>query len=234
MDANEMLATTRAVRKRLDPSRDVPVELIRECVSLALQAPAGANVPLSRFVVVRDPAQRAAVADIYSDIFLNTYRTSAAYIGRVERTDEEELRTQERTTCSVDALERSLHEVGTIVIACLDGVRLDGVSAFESASMFGGVLPAMWSFMLAARARGLGTCWTTMHLARERDVADILGIPFDTVQQVCLTPLAFTKGDRFRPAARPDAEEIIHWDSWDPGKLRALHVKTDIAEQPAH
>jgi len=218
MDADEMLATTRAVRKRLDPSREVPENLIRECVSLALQAPAGSNVPRTRFVVVRDPELRAAVAEIYSDIYLNTYRESAGYIGRVEAKDAE---TQQRTARSADALERALHEVGTIVIACLDGIRLDGAPAFASASMLGGVLPAMWSFMLAARARGLGTCWTTMHLARERDVADVLGIPFDTVQQVCLTPLAYTKGEKFGPAKRPEADEIIHWDRWDSGKLAA-------------
>lgn len=211
-----MLATTRAVRKRLDPAREVPESLIRECVSLALQAPAGSNVSRTRFVVVRDPGLRAAVAGIYSDVYLNSYRESAGYIGRVAAKDAE---TQQKTARSADALEGALHEVGTIVIACLDGLRLDGVPAFTSASMLGGVLPAMWSFMLAARARGLGTAWTTMHLAREREVADILGIPFDTVQQVCLTPLAYTVGERFGPAKRPAPDEVIHWDRWDTGKL---------------
>jgi nitroreductase len=81
-------------------------------------------------------------------------------------------------------------------------------------SVMGNILPAMWSFMLAARARGLGTAWTTVHLMQEQRVADILGIPFDTVQQVCLSPLAFTKGTDFKPAARPSADTIIHWDNW--------------------
>lgn len=221
MDADEVLATARAVRKRLDPDRDVPEHLIRECVSLALQAPAGSNVPRARFVVVRDPALRAAVADIYSDIYQHSYRASAGYIGRVRVAGEKAADAQQRTARSADALERALHEVGTIVIACLDGVRLDGTSAFTSASMLGGVLPATWSFMLAARARGLGTCWTTMHLSREKDVADILGIPYETVQQVCLTPLAFTRGEKFSPAKRPDADDVIHWDGWDAGKPAA-------------
>lgn len=216
-----MLATTRAVRKRLDPGRDVPERLIRECVTLALQAPAGSNLPRTRFVVVRDPDRRAALADIYSDIYLGSYRASAGYLGRVEVSGDEAADVQRRTARSADALERALHEVGTIVIACLDGVRLDGSSAFTSASMLGGVLPATWSFMLAARARGLGTCWTTMHLARERDVAALLGIPYETVQQVCLTPLAFTRGEKFGPATRPDAEEVIHWDGWDATKPTA-------------
>jgi nitroreductase len=81
-------------------------------------------------------------------------------------------------------------------------------------SMMGNILPAMWSFMLAARARGLGTSWTTVHLMMEQQVAEILGIPHDSVQQVCLSPLAFTKGTDFKPANRPDANSIIHWNQW--------------------
>lgn len=215
MDIDEALATTRAVRRRLDPDREVPVELIRECVELALQAPAGSNVARTRFVVVRDPALRSALADLYSEVYRGSYRDSAGYIGRVAREDPAAAATQERTARSADALERALHQVGTVVIACLDGVRLDGASAMASASMLGGVLPAMWSFMLAARARGLGTCWTTMHLAREREAAELLGIPYERVQQVCLTPLAFTTGDRFGRARRPAVDEVVHWDRWD-------------------
>jgi nitroreductase len=214
VDTDEVLATTRAVRRRLDPTRAVPAELVRECVELALQAPAGSNVPRTRFVVVRDPTLRAAVADVYSDVYRNSYRDSAGYIGRVPTSDAAAAHVQRRTGHSADALERALHEVGTIVIACLDGARLDGVPGFASASLLGGVLPAVWSFMLAARARGLGTCWTTMHLAREREVADLLGIPFDTVQQVCLTPVAHTRGTDFRPALRPTVDEVVHWDRW--------------------
>ncbi|MBN9797732.1 nitroreductase family protein [Pseudonocardia sp. UM4_GMWB1] len=215
---DEALSTTRAVRRRLDTTRDVPVALIRECVGLAMQAPAGSAVARTRFVVVRDPERRRAVARIYSEVYRDSYRESAGYIGRVPRTDPTEQRMQERTARSADALERALHEVGTIVIGCLEGARLDGAAAMTSSSLLGGVLPAMWSFMLAARARGLGTCWTTMHLARERDVAEILDIPFDRVQQVCLTPLAFTVGTDFRPAARPGPDEVVHWDGWNTGR----------------
>lgn len=219
-----MLATTRAVRKRLDPTRQVPARLICECVDLALQAPAGSNVARARFVVVRDPELRACVAQIYSEIYRGAYVHSAGYIGRIHTADDAAARIQERTARSADALEQALHQVGTIVIACLDGVRLDNSPAFASVSMLGGVLPAMWSFMLAARARGLGTCWTTLHLAREREVADVLGIPFHRVQQVCLSPLAYTKGDNFGRAKRPDVEDVLHWDRWDAGKPSAPPV----------
>ncbi|BBG02730.1 MULTISPECIES: nitroreductase family protein [Pseudonocardia] len=222
---DEALSTTRAVRRRLDATRDVPVELVRECVELAMQAPAGSAVARTRFVVVRDPERRRAVAEIYSDVYRNSYKESAGYIGKVSRADAEGQLMQERTARSADALERALHEVGTIVIGCLDGARLDGVPSMTSSSLLGGVLPAMWSFMLAGRARGLGTCWTTMHLARERDVAEALDIPFNRVQQVCLTPLAFTVGTDFRPASRPGADEVVHWDGWDADREGPAPIK---------
>ncbi|CAB4738210.1 unannotated protein [freshwater metagenome] len=102
-----------------------------------------------------------------------------------------------------------------LVIACnAAGARTDGQNGMVGASMMGNILPAMWSFMLAARARGLGTAWTTLHLIQEQAVAEILGIPFDTVQQTCLSPLAFTKGTDFKVAARPDPDTVIHWDTW--------------------
>jgi nitroreductase len=232
VDIDEVLGTTRAVRRRLDGARPVPTALIRECVGLALQAPAGSNVPRTRFVVVRDPVLRAAVADLYSEVYLGSYVDSAGYLGRVPTADAAGAAVQQRTARSADALERALHEVGTIVIACLDGARLDGVSGFASASLLGGVLPAVWSFMLAARARGLGTCWTTIHLARERAVADLLGIPFDTVQQVCLSPLAYTHGTDFRPALRPAVDEVVHWDGWDADRPRPPAV-TGLIAAPA-
>ncbi|SFN73077.1 Nitroreductase [Pseudonocardia ammonioxydans] len=215
MHIDEALSTTRAVRRRLDPSREVPVELVRDCVDLALQAPAGSAVTRTRFVVVRDPTLRKGLADLYSDVYRHSYRDSPGYIGRVPTSDPAAARRQQRTARSADALDRALHEVGTLVVGCLDGVRLDGVPAMTSSSLLGGVLPAIWSFMLAARARGLGTCWTTMHLAREREAAELLDIPYDRVQQVCLTPLAWTVGTDFRRAGRPSVDEVVHWDGWD-------------------
>ena len=209
---------TRGVRKRLDTSRDIPEALIRECVAVALQAPAGSNVSRARFVVVRERERKRAVANIYREIYEQTYVDSPGYIGRVTLDDPDAQAQQDRTARSADALPGKLAGVPAIVIACLAGGRVDGASAVYAASFLGGVLPAMWSFMLAARARGLGTCWTTMHLAREREVAELLGIPYDTVQQVCLSPLAYTIGTSFKPGRRPPAEDAIHWDGWQPNK----------------
>jgi nitroreductase len=215
---DELLTTTRGVRKRLDTTRDVPEQLIRECVAIALQAPAGSNVSRARFVVIREPALKKAVANIYREIYEQTYVDSPSYIGRVQLDDPVAQAQQERTARSADTLPQKLAEVPAIVIACLVGGRVDGASAVYAASFLGGALPAMWSFMLAARARGLGTCWTTMHLAREREVADLLAIPYETVQQVCLSPLAYTIGADFKPGRRPPAEDAIHWDGWQAEK----------------
>jgi len=216
---DELLMTTRGVRRRLDPSREVPDDVIRECVACALQAPAGSNVSRARFVVVKQPDLRRAIAAIYADVYEHEYRPSPGYLGRVRLASSAAQARQERTARSADALPQKLAEVPALVIACLVGGRVDGASALVAASLLGGVLPAMWSFMLAARARGLGTCWTTMHLSREREVADLLGIPYEHVQQVCLSPLAYTSGTDFRPAARPTPEDAIHWNVWDAGKL---------------
>jgi nitroreductase len=211
---DELLSTTRAVRKRLDFDRPVPDELIRECIDLSMQSPSGSNNPTMQFVVVRDPAKKAAIGEIYRQCF-EMYKTwDGVYIGSIDKGDESANTTQARSASSADFLGERMGDAPALIIACNQGGRADGMPAIMSANMFGNVLPAMWSFMLAARARGLGTCWTTLHLVMEQQVADVLGIPFDTVQQACLSPIAFTKGTDFKPAQRPSADSVIHWDQW--------------------
>jgi nitroreductase len=207
LDPDQLLSTTRAVRKRLDFDRPVPDDLVRECVALALQAPSGSNFVTMRFVVVTDAAKRAAIGDIYREIYAG-YTASPYYATRIVA-DPAAQDQQQRVADSADYLGEHLGEAPALVISCNSGA--DRKSAVGG---MGNVLPATWSFMLAARARGLGTAWTSMHLAREKDVADLLGIPFDTVAQAVLTPVAFTKGTDFKPAARPAPDDIIHWNSW--------------------
>jgi nitroreductase len=220
LSVDEVLSTTRAVRKRLDFTRPVPDDVIRECVRLAVQAPAGSNIPRTRFVVVRDAETRRALAAIYHDVYSDLYRKSASYVRRVgapaggSAVDDR----QQRVGDSVDYLAEHLAEAPVIVVACLAGMRVDGPLANMATTFLGQTGPAMWSFMLAARARGIGTCWTTMHMPREREAAELLGIPYDTVQQVCLSPLAYTIGTNFKPAQRDEPETYIHWDRWDPTK----------------
>ncbi|HEU5381482.1 MAG TPA: nitroreductase family protein, partial [Ktedonobacteraceae bacterium] len=76
------------------------------------------------------------------------------------------------------------------------------------------ILPATWSFMLAARIHGLGTCWTTLHLYYEREAAQILGIPHDQVMQAALIPVAYTQGTTFHPAPRHTLANVVHWNHW--------------------
>ncbi|MCU1365256.1 MAG: putative oxidoreductase [Ilumatobacteraceae bacterium] len=214
LDADQLLTTTRAVRKRLDLTRPVADELIRECVAAAMQSPSGSNNMSMQFVIVRDAAKRAAIGELYGKCYAQ-YRTwDGAYVRSIKKATEAENAQQQRVGDSADYLGDHMGEAPVLVIACSQGGRVDGAPAIAAASTMGNVLPAMWSFMLAARARGLGTAWTTMHLLVEREVADIVGIPFDTVQQACLSPLAHTIGTDFKPAARPEPDTIIHWDQW--------------------
>ncbi len=208
LDPDQLLSTTRAVRKRLDLTRPVPDALIRECVALALQAPSGSNVVTMRFVVITEEATRHAIGQIYAECY-ELYKSSPLYAGRISSDDAAEEAQQRRVASSADFLGEHLGDAPVLVLACNEGS--DRASATRA---MGNVLPATWSFMLAARARGLGTAWTAMHLSRERDVADIVGIPYDTVAQAVLTPLAFTKGTEFKPALRPEPDEIIHWNTW--------------------
>jgi nitroreductase len=208
LNPDQLLSTTRAVRKRLDFTRPVPDDLIRECVALALQAPSSSNVLTMRFVVVTDEQKRRAVGAVYRQCYA-AYRESSSYAGRQVKPDAADQAQQARVAESADFLGERMGEAPVLVIACNEGPSREAAAAAQ-----GSVLPGTWSFMLAARARGLGTSWTQLHLSREREVAELLGIPYDTVAQAVLTPVAYTKGTDFKPALRPAPDEVIHWNGW--------------------
>ena len=198
-----LLTTTRAVRRRLDLDRPVPRELVLECVSIAQQAPTGGNSQGWGFVVVTDEGKRRTLADLYrqtADGYLSSSRNNA----KSEQTS--------RVYDSAVYLAEVLDRVPVHVIPVIQG-RVDGQPNGISAGLYGSIIPAAWSFMLAARARGLGTAWTTLHLFKEQEAAELLGIPADYTQ-VALIPLAYYTGDTFSPAARPAPDTITHWDSW--------------------
>ena len=212
LSADDVLTTTRAVRKRLDFSRPVDDELVRQCVATAMQGPSGSNHLTMQFVVVKDADKRQAIGDIYRQCF-DIYRQMPFYAGALQKESPEEQAQQDRVVDSAGYLADHMGEAPVLVIGCTTG-RADNVPAMAAASMMGNILPGMWSFMLAARARGLGTAWTTVGLMMEREIADVVGIPFEEVQQACLTPLAHTIGTDFKRAMRPDPDTIIHWDTW--------------------
>ena len=214
LNPDELLTTTRAVRKRLDFDKPVSDDVIRECVAAAMQSPSGSNMMTMSFVIVKDAAKRKAVGDVYKACYDMYKSMDGVYIGSIDKGDDAANAQQKRSATSADYLGEHMGDAPALVIACTEGARLDGAPAMMSASMLGNILPGMWSFMLAARARGMGTAWTTVHLMMEQQVADILGIPFETVQQVCLSPLAYTKGTDFKAAARPAPDSIIHWNGW--------------------
>ena len=214
LDSDQLLTTTRAVRKRLDFTRPVEDDLIRECVAAAMQSPSGSNNMSMQFVIVRDSATRAAIGEVYKQCFAQYKTWDGVYVGSIKKDTDAEQAQQARVADSADFLGDHMGEAPVLIIGCTQGARTDGLPSLAVASMMGNILPAMWSFMLAARARGLGTAWTTVHLMMEQQVAEILGLPFATVQQVCLSPLAHTIGTDFKPAARPEPDTIIHWDRW--------------------
>lgn len=212
LTADELLTTTRSVRKRLDLTREVPGEVVRECIELAVQAPTGSNRQGWHWVVVTDAAKRQAIADLYRQAF-TAYRSSGFATAGIPLDDPERAATQDRVVDSAQYLADHLAEVPVLVIPCLEG-RVDNLPAFASASLWGSLFPAAWSFMLAARERGLGTCWTTLHLMFEEAVAEVVGIPYSEVAQGLLTPVAYTIGTDFRPAPRTNLDAVIHLESW--------------------
>ncbi|HCI79416.1 MAG TPA: nitroreductase [Ktedonobacter sp.] len=213
---DELLATTRSVRKRLDFSRPVEPELIRECLELAVQAPTGSNTQQWQFVVVTDAHKKQAIGEYYRQSF-TMYRqqrdASAANNPAPSSTTSASAATMKRVRDSSQYLADRMHEVPVMVIPCIKG-RTDGTSSFQQAGVWGSILPAAWSFMLAARARGLGTTWTTLHLMYEREVAEILGIPYEKVMQAALIPVAYTLGTDFKAGPRIPLDSVVHWEQW--------------------
>jgi nitroreductase len=205
--ADELLSTTRAVRKRLDFSRPVPRELILQCIGLSQQAPTGSNRQTWRWLVVTDPGKRRALAELYRSM-ANRYFAESSAAAKAAGQDQ-----TVRVYDSAQYLADHLQEAPVHVIPCLLGrPPADGVA---SAGFYASIYPAIWSFCLAARARGLGTTLTTLHLLRAAEAAEILGIPED-VTQAALLPVAYTIGDKFSPSQRPGPETITYWDRWAP------------------
>jgi nitroreductase len=199
-----LLSTTRAVRKRLDLSRPVPPEVIVECLRLAVQAPTGSNSQGWRWMIVTDPEKKRALAEMYNSGGKGYLASAAA-----REMDEQTRKVYESALHLTDVLA----DVPVHVIPCIQG-RLDNLPNLAAASAYGSVIPAAWSFMLALRSRGLGSAWTTLHLFKEKEAAELLGIPFDEVTQVALLPVGYTVGTAFQPAKRPPVENITYWDSW--------------------
>ncbi len=203
-EADRLLKTTKQVRRRLDLTQPVPNELLLECIDVANHAPMGGNLERNRWMIIDDPDTKQEIAERYVRVG-RPYLEGHASVAQDRRT--------ERVIDSGKFLIDHLADAPALMLA----VRLDRPPPAEqlgsTAAYYGSVLPGVWSFQLAARARGLGSAWTTFHLEHEAEVADILGIP-PTVTQVCLLPVAYYTGDTFTPAPRRPAHEVTYLNRW--------------------
>ena len=211
---DELLTTTRSVRKRLDLTRPVPMDLITECLQIALQSPSAGNSQGWHWLVITDPETRAAIGELYR-------RSTERYLAARQRQAQQgggppagsaAAKTMLRIRDSSAYLGQHMRDVPVQVIACIE-VDAPWEADGNQAGLWGSVLPAAWSYMLAARARQLGTAWTTLHLAYEKEAADILGLP-SNIRQGVLIPTAYYTGETFRPAPRRPVQEVMHLNHW--------------------
>lgn len=201
---DKLLTTTRSVRQRLDLTRPLEPEIVEHCLELAVQAPAGGNVCRYHFMIVTDPAKKAAIADWYAEAFAKVYTADILA---------ERRKTHARDVASWVYLVDHLRDVPMLIIPCVEGRAAEDTSTARLAGMFGNILPAAWSLVLALRARGIGTAWTTLALRHEAEIAALLGIPA-TITPVALLPAAYITGGDLKPAKRVPAKSRTYWNAW--------------------
>lgn len=205
LTADELLTTTRSVRKRLDLDRPVPLEVIHEALEVALQAPSGSNRQRWQWIVVTDPDVKRGIADYYKKSY-TAYRAAQSPAAGDDPI-------YSRISSSSNHLADTMGEVPVLVIAAITVDEGGELPRGNQAGLWGSLLPAAWSFALALRARGLGSAWTTLHLSYEREIAALLGLP-ENVRQGVLLPVAYTVGTDFRPAPRAPLESVVHLNRW--------------------
>ena len=208
LSADEVLTTTRAVRKRLDFDRPVERDVLLECLQIALQAPTGSNSQGWHWMFIEDQAKKDAIAALYK-------RNFDAYAKMSRTWEEGDLRNEQRdgVRSSAQYLADNFQRVPWMMIPMIEG-RLENLNVAQGAGAWGSLLPAVWSFLLALRERGLGSAWTTLHLPNERETAEILDIPYDSYTQGGLFPIAYTIGTDFKPAKRLDLTPMVHFDTF--------------------
>ena len=212
LTADEVLTTTRSVRKRLDFDRPVEREIVEEALEIALQAPTGSNRQGWHWVFVEDQAKKTALAEIYRRNFEGYRSMPAAEYPEGDSRAERQDKVIDSATYLSDNFEKS----PVMLVPCIWGRLPEQGGVAHSAGFWGSLLPTVWSFMLALRERGMGSAWTTIHLMNdgEREAAELLGIPYDQVSQGGLFPIAYTIGTDFKLAKREPLSRVVHWDTW--------------------
>ena len=211
LSADEVLKTTRSVRKRLDFDKPVERAIVEECLEIALQAPTGSNSQGWHWIIIEDAAKKKALADIYR----KNWALYANMPGRKFEAGDTRGERMDLVRDSAGYLADNFEKAPMLMIPCIDG-RLENLDVFSGAGAWGSLLPAVWSFMLALRGRGMGSAWTTIHLMMdgEKKAAELLGIPYDKITQGGLFPIAYTIGTEFKAANRLPLDKVLHWDKW--------------------
>lgn len=200
---DRLLTTTKQVRKRLDLSRPVPRQILLDCIDIASRAPMGSNQERNKWIIIEKRELKARIAEWYLE-------TATPYLGKNPTMTADERGA--RVVDSATYLAEHLGEVPALVLPLrLD--RVEGLGVADQAGFWGSVLPGVWSFQLALRSRGIGSCWTTFHLPHHDGVNDLLGIP-QTITQCALLPVAYYTGETFTPAPRRPAADITFLDTW--------------------
>jgi len=217
---DEVLTTTRAVRRRLDLDRPVDVELLLDCIDVAEQAPTGGNLSSRRWIVVREQYYKDQLGALYRESALPFMEAAAEKLKGSGHPSE-------KVMASAAYLAEHLAEVPAIVIPTVIG-RHDGSGR---PGLFDSVIQAAWSFCLALRARGLGTTWVTAALADTARVKQILAIP-DHMTEIVMLPVAYTKGTDFGRAPRPPARSITYFDRFGTTAERGPGDELSFADGP--
>jgi nitroreductase len=221
-EIDHLLTTTKAVRRRLDLHRPVSREVVAECIRLACYAPNASNAQDWRWVVVDDPEQRALVGAHYRALVEPP--VSQMLATKLSLGDE----AGARISRSILYLAEHMAEVPVLVIPCYDVIAAEsryqqlisdpalqqaavGGTHEMTSGMYASILPAVWSFQLALRSRGLGSVLTTAHQSDQAGMAEILNIPLGWTQ-TALIPVAYTTGGDFTPAPRKPVEDVIVWN----------------------
>ena len=205
MDLFDVLYNCRAMR-RLKPD-PVPEDLLLKLVDAANQAPSGSNLQGVRWIIVRDPAQKAALAAL-------NRKAVEAYAGaqsaRPAALPHQSAEKRQRMLAAVLWQAEHMAEIPALIIACHQFAA--PVSRVDAARAGGSVWPAVQNLLLAARALELGAAPTTLGLV-DRDAARaILALP-DDVEALCLIPVGYPVG-KFGPVTRLPVEETVHWERW--------------------
>jgi len=202
MPLEEAIRTQRALR-RLKPD-PIPDALVLELIELALKAPTGSNAQNWEFVVVRDPAAKAALARQNRRAF----RLYGGIGRRVSASDPKMLRVIDAVQWQAD----HLHETPVIVVACLRGFRFP-LWNLAAASFYGSIFPSVQNLLLGARAVGLGAALITLPLWSTFVARRILGLPW-SVTPCAVIPLGWPQG-RYGPTTRRPVGDVVSLDRFD-------------------